>query len=346
MMAALAQGTRAAGHDCVAAAYLEDGPVRASLEEAGISTRVLPPSAGLSLVLPWRIAAWLRAERADVLHTHHLGPALYGQVAARLVGIPMVHTEHSVEFYDVPRRRWLGAALDRVATVVAVSPEVAAWRERELGNACRVVENGVSLPPPAPAGLRGTMRASLGVGADAFVVGCVARLAPEKNHRLLLEAITAIPEAHLVLLGEGPERPLLERLVREQGLGARVHLLGARDDVARWWCAFDVAALTSTREGQPLALLEAMAAGVPVVATAVGGVPELLAQGAGELIEPGALAPLQAALLRLSHDVTARRRLAAAGLERVRARHSVEGMVSRYLELYRALAPEPLRRAS
>lgn len=334
MVAHLAQGSHERGIESVAAAYVEDGPIRDVLERGGVRTRLFVGPRGLRPMLPRELAQWLKEEQVDVLHTHHLGPALYGAAAAWLAGIPLVHTEHSVEFYDVPRRRVLGAALDRWARVVAVSPEIATWRERSFGTRSVVVENGIPSPPPAPPGQREALRSSLSVGPGTCLVGCVARLAPEKNHRLLIDAVVGLRQVELVLIGDGPERQALER--HAQRLGAPVHFLGTRTDTEKWWCAFDVAALASTREGQPLALIEAMRSGVPVVATAVGGVPALVG-AAGRLVPSQDRAALRAELATLANQPALRAELAEAGRTQVERFNSLDTMVDGYVWQYRAV---------
>lgn len=331
MVQTLAVGLRAEGHEAEVAAYLEPGPIELELRREGVLTHSFIGAPGLRATLTLRLARWLRAGGFDVLHTHHLGPAIYGGPAARLAGARHVHTEHSVEFYDLGRRRLVGAVLPRVARVVGVSEAISDWRREAFGAGCRVIENGVVPVGPPHERERRARRAALQFPSDAWVVGCVARLAPEKNHALLLDAARRWDALHLVLIGDGPQRAAIEADVARLGLASRVRLLGARDDVRRWWCAFDVATLTSTREGQPMALLEAMSADVPVVATAVGGVPQLL-EGAGLVVPSGDATALVSALQRMQQP-TVRARCIEAGRV-VATRHSAGEMVRRYLALY------------
>jgi glycosyltransferase involved in cell wall biosynthesis len=326
-------------------AYLEDGPLRPLLEARGVPVHFLPTSPGLSLALPLRIAALLRQRRIDVLHSHHLGPFLYGAVAARLARAAHVHTEHSVEFYDAPRRRAIGRAMPHLAEVVCVAQDIASWRRERLGADSVVVENGVAIPTLAPdAGMRA--RADLGLAPDTLVVGCVARLSPEKDHATLLRAFALVaaarPDAHLVLVGDGPTREALEAQVAAASLRDRVSLLGRRLDTDALLPAFDVGVLSSVREGLPLALLEIMAAGVPVVATAVGGIPALLAQGGGLSVPPADPAALSAAILELLRDPARRHATGLAARALVATRYSDSEMNRRYAETYRRVArPRP-----
>ncbi len=326
--------------DTVVAAYRGDGPVREALETRGAPATLLPGRAGLDPLLPFRIAAWIRSSRADVLHTHHLGPFLYGAAAARLSGVPHVHTEHSHEIYDAPRRRAVGRRMDELATVVAVSEEIAAWRETTLGRRCHVIPNGVAVPPPATPELRARARSALGASDGDVVAGCVARLAPEKDHatlvRALPAALAAAPRLRLALVGDGVERANLEALAGDLGVAGRISFLGARSDVAALLPGLDLFVLASRREGLPLSLLEALAAGVPAVTTAVGEMPRVLGGGAGTTVwanDPDALA---AALVAAALSPSWRRDAGEAGRQLVAARYSMSAMADAYVHFYRS----------
>ncbi len=336
MVVALARGGAALGVRACAAAYLSDGPIRAALASAGAPAEMIGGrGGGLRPALPLSLARWLRRVGADVCHSHHVGPFLYGGAAARIVGVPHVHTEHSVELYDAPRRHRLGWLMPRVSTVVSVSPAVAAWRLEQFGHAGEVVANGVPIPVRSDAA-RAAARARLGVSEDAFVVGCVARLALEKDHRTLIAAARAVPEAVFVLVGDGPERQALERLAADAGPTANVRFTGEVNDVDALYPGFDLVTLSSTREGLPMALLEGMAHGLPVVATAVGGVPALLADGAGLTTPPGDPGALAAAIQSMV-DPARRAPFAEAARRTVEARYSVEQMSAEYARIYRRL---------
>lgn len=327
------------GVESLVIAYLGDGPIRTALEERGVRTLCLEGGPGWNPRLCLRLRSVLVRERIDVLHTHHLGPFIYGAPAARLSGRRHVHTEHSHELYDTTRRRLVGAMMSPLAELVAVTPEVSEYRKRFPGR-CRVIPNGVPLPPDDPK-RRARARAQLGVAGDAFVIGCVARLAPEKNHGGLLEAFGRLrreeARAVLVCAGGGPLESRLRDHARRAGLDPYVSWLGSIDDMSALYPALDVCALNSDREGMPLSLLEAMSYGVPVVATDVGGVGELLAPDAGLVVPPRSPGLMARALGSLARAPEMARSLGDRGKTRVRERHSVEHMAEQYVALYREM---------
>jgi glycosyltransferase involved in cell wall biosynthesis len=194
-----------------------------------------------------------------------------------------------------------------------------------------------------PAARDGAVRAALGVGAGALLVGNVARLAKVKNQALLIDAFAAVgrqlPHARLTIVGEGPERRALEERVEALTLTDVVRLVGARRDMPRVYGELDLYVLSSDIEGTSVSILEAMASGVCVVATAVGGTPELLGHGRyGVLVPPDDPEALAAAMLELLRDPLRRRRLAAAAREHAVEHRSELAMVQRYEELYYRLA--------
>jgi glycosyltransferase involved in cell wall biosynthesis len=172
------------------------------------------------------------------------------------------------------------------------------------------------------------------------VVGAIGRLAPEKDHPLLVRALAPLlgGQARLLIVGEGAERRAIEAEVAARGVESWVGLPGARDDVPEVLAALDLFVLSSRMEGMPLVVLEAMAAGVPVLATAVGGLPKLIRDGeTGFLCPPGDEAALRDRVVALRSDPDGTRAVAARGRAQAREHHGSERMVQRYLELYRRL---------
>jgi glycosyltransferase involved in cell wall biosynthesis len=229
-----------------------------------------------------------------------------------------------------------------------VSPEL-----REIARALHdcpprklaVIENGVDLERfGAVAAARAAARAELGIPADAWVVGSVGRLAREKDYPLLVRAMAPLlgEKGRLVIVGDGGEAEAIRAEVAACKVAPFVLLPGARHDVPRFLAVLDVFALSSRMEGLPLVALEAMAAGLPVVATAVGGLPGLIEDGVtGFLVPPGEEEALRARLTALRDDRAAAQAVARRGQAQARERHSRDAMVRRYLALYSELGARP-----
>lgn len=293
----------------------------------------------------WRLARFLKASGATAIHSHHFASLLHISAARVAAAIPtLVHTEHSLE-YLLPRadyRRTLRWLAKGVSTFAVLGERMRKYYATEIGigsSTLRVIPNGVAIGASPSDEDRREARRLLGCG-DALVVGTVGRLAPEKNYGVLLRAfasLTAGPSTPvLVLLGDGPERGALESEARALGVFERTRFAGWQDNVARLLPAFDVFALSSDAEGLPLALLEAMSLGIPVVSTRVGDIPDVVQHGVeGLLVDPGDEPGYRLALLGLATSAALRSRLGAAAQDVVRARYSKDAMVNAYLQAYR-----------
>ncbi|MFQ5745722.1 MAG: glycosyltransferase [Gemmatimonadota bacterium] len=284
----------------------------------------------------------LRRRGIDVMHSHEFAMALYGASAARAVGIPHVITLHGSTYYaDRLRRRIaLRWAFRRSAAAVAVSGATGERIRTSLGlpaDAIEVIRNGIR---PAP-GDRMETRAALGLGEDEVLAIAVGNLYPVKGYDVLLRALamaagTVSAPWRLAVVGRGEEEAALRDLAGRLGLAPRVRWLGYRDDVPDLMAAADVYVMSSRSEGLPLAVLEAMFAGLPIVATRVGGIPEAVgADREGLLVEPQDPGDLAAALSRLLGDPALRDRLAAAARRRAERDYHVEVMTDAYERLYR-----------
>lgn len=339
MVATIASGGSACGLDCEVWAYAEVGEFRTVMERDGITVRHFRTTDGIRHTLPLRLAAALKRQRIQVLHTHHVGPFLYGGMAAALAGVAHVHTEHSRELYDVPRRAAIGQLMPAVSRVVCVSEELASYRVRAFGDAPDVVPNGVPVPPRPTDEDRAEARRRAGVPAEAPVLGCVARLMPEKDHITLVRALKrvreSLPDTRLVLVGWGDREAAIRDEIAACGLADAVVLLGGRDDVESLLPGFDVLTLTSVREGLPLALLEGMGAGLPIVATRVGEIEALLDGGCGTSCAVGDADAIAEACLAYLQDAAHRSETGLRGRQRVLERYSGASMVARYARIYR-----------
>jgi len=318
------------------------GPALEAARAAGAETQVLG-ARGLARVAA--LARRMRVRGVDVVHGHNPTGGLYGALAGRLAGVgAVIRTEHSFHFPGRHSRAY--PVLERVSTaltdrVVCVCEAVRASHAPRLGGDPRrfvVIPNGVGeAPTPAP---RAATRAALGVPEDAPLVLAVGSLTRQKAQHLLLEALArpALAGARAWIAGEGPLAAELARRAEALGLGARVAWLGARQDVGDLLEACDVFVLPSEREGLSVTLLEAMRAGRPAVATAVGGNPEAVADGVtGRIVPPGDPGALAAALGGLLADAPCRAAFGRAARERWRAEFTAERMVRETETLYRAL---------
>ncbi len=285
------------------------------------------------------IARHVRAMRAlapDIcfvnLQTPYAGQ--YGQLAGLLSGgAKVVVTEHSTLGSTSRFRRWLKRRLSaRLAAHIGVGVEAARLIEEDAGlraGSIMVIHNGVPLPPPDERPVR---------LVPGLVIGSIGRIDLLKGYDVLVGAMSSVRDATLVLVGEGKDRVALGELAAASGVGERVVLTGWRDDGMGLVSGFDVFVLPSLLEGFPLSILEAMQRGRPVVATAVGSVPELVVDGeTGFLVPPGDEEALADAVNRLIADEGLRRRLGDAGRERARSRFALDRAVDRYELLFRSL---------
>jgi glycosyltransferase involved in cell wall biosynthesis len=317
-------------------------PWDATLRESGVPWFALGRRRTVD-VLPFRrLAAVLRRQRVDVLHAHMFGSNVWGSVVGRAAGVPVVVAHEQTWSYEgQPLRRLLdGRLVGRLADAfVAVST---ADRDRMIAlegvpaSKLRVELNGfVPRVGPRPAT---DLRSELGLGADVPLIGTVAILRPQKALEVLLDAFARLDAgAHLVIAGDGECRASLEERASALGVRERAHFLGLRDDVDGLLPEFDVAAMSSDFEGTPLFAFECMAAGTPLVATAVGGLPDMLDDGqSAVLVAPRDPAALADGLGRALADPSLRARLAAAARERL-ARYHIDAVASRFADLYTEL---------
>jgi len=275
------------------------------------------------------------------VHTHNRLPLIYGAPAGKMAGATVVHTRHGPG-RGKRKEQWLrtgaGYFLD---AYVAVSPELRALAS-SLGDCAprklSVIENGIDLVRfGGQPGDRHAARAALGIPDGAWVVGSVGRLAKEKNYPLLVRACAPLlgPAGRLVIVGDGAEAAAIRAEAAARMVQDFTALPGVRDDIPRLLAGLDAFAISSTMEGLPLCALEAMAAGLPVVATAVGGLPGLIEDGVtGYLVPPGDEDALRRRLAALRDDPTTARAVGARGQAHVRGKYSREAMVQRYLTLY------------
>ena len=337
--------------DVVVAAQGE-GPLRDAVRDAGARyvalrhvRRAVGPRDALGLL---ELMALMRRERPAVLHANSSKAGILGRLAAALSRVPVrVFTAHGWAFGarggpSSALYRWA----DRLARPLTTAVVCVSESERTVGLAARtcdpartcVIHNGVALDGVAPAALDGAPPVLVSVG----------RLAAPKDPLTLVTALASLPPGSFraVLVGGGPEHAAVAAAVRRAGLDGVVALLGDRDDVPALLAAGDLFVLASRSEGFPMSVLEAMAAGLPVIASAVGGVPEAVLDGeTGMLVPPGDAGALAGAIVRLLADGRLRREMGSAGRARAAAHFGLERFAAQHVQVYeRALAEAPKRR--
>lgn len=293
--------------------------------------------------LPFRLARIAAASGIEVIHTHEWGVFLEGTLAGVLARTPvMVHTVHGpyTAYPSGGRSRLKRSirhaierrAIRRFAKLVTVADSMQEYIRDEIGiSASRMttIHNGIRMEPLIQGN---TARNS----CVTFI--SVGRLAKIKNHALMIRAFRATGEkrSRLLLVGDGPERAALEALARELGLGGRVEFLGFRHDVAELLATSDAFLISSDHEGLSIAVLEAMRAGLPVIGTRVGGMPEAVQEGrTGLLVAKGDVEAMARAMRLLLDSPDERARLGSEGRRYLEAEFSIESMVSRYEQFYR-----------
>ena len=326
----------------VAVAAYGPGPLREAAAANGV--RFIPLRHVRRPINPLRDAAGLaelvrllRRERPDILHASSSKAGVLGRLAALLAGVPIriftvhgwafsAHSGASSTFYH-----WADRLMRPLTTVTICVSEHSRARGLEAGTctaeATAVIPNAVDIRP-AQASRR---------NRDRPVLVAVGRLKAPKDFLTLVRGLALLPpgSVHALIVGEGPDRPALEAEIRRLGIGDRVQLLGERHDVAELLAGADMFVLSSASEGMPVSVLEAMAAGLPVVGSRVGGVPELVLDGeTGLLVEPGDPGELAAAIGRLVADPELSRQLGEAGRERAQGRFALDTFQRAHVELY------------
>jgi glycosyltransferase involved in cell wall biosynthesis len=320
---------------------------------AGVVRRVceIPMRGDLDVRMAWQIARIAKEEEPDLIHLHsRRGINWYGGLAARWGGWPVVYTRRN----DDRENPWVArpkyALFDRV---VAISTGV----EHMLRGAgvpaekLRLVHSAIDPAPFAAPADRALVRRELGVGEGDLVVGMVAQFIKRKGHAVLLDALERLrdqfPHLRVLLFGDGPLQGDVARKLAAKGLSRIVRLLGFRDDIPRILPVLDLVVHPAYREGLGVALIQAAAAGVPIVACRAGGIPDIVRhEENGLLVEPGNVAGLAAAIQQLLADEPLRRRLGDAGRDLVARQFTYDRMVAGNLAVYRELLAPSVARAA
>lgn len=321
----------------------EAGPIGLEIERTGVPFRVLGLKPGV--LRPFdvlRLRDFLYECQPDIVHTFLLTGSLYGRFAAMMARVPVViGTE--VNVYERKRtlhtlaERWLMRDTDAVVASAESVRDFYIQQVKADPSKVEVIYNAVDWEQLQATVERDELRASVDVPADVPLLTIIARLTEQKGHRILLDALARpdLAHAHLLVVGDGPLREALERQALNLELSARVRFAGARRDLGNILAATDVFVMPSFWEGLPLAMVLAMGAGLPVVATRVAGIPEVVQDGVtGLLVPPGDSSELGAALSRVVNNDTTRVLLGQAARTFVRPRFGVDGYVNAITGLY------------
>lgn len=321
------------------------GPFGEMLQARGIPVTVVGMDGGPLRTIR-RLWGHFRECPPSVVHCHNLQSHLYGSLSGRACGVrAIVFSKHGTHFPLESTGGWLNSRLLRYSHTVAVSEDILSLCLRRLRLHKRNVHyipNGLSLHPYQNLPSRAEARRQLGWPANDFRVGVVARLAAGKGHSVLLHAFQAFlptaPQAKLVIIGDGPERPSIQQTIEELGLGGSVVFTGVQKEIPRYLAALDLFTLPSFDEGIPMTILEAMAAGLPVLATVVGGIPQVVVNGKTGILVPARSADrLAEALTKLYLNPDLAASMGKEGRIRVQDEFDAQVMVNRYEKLYSKL---------
>jgi glycosyltransferase involved in cell wall biosynthesis len=344
----LAIAHRNAGHDSTIYTVFEDGPLADRAREAGVPVVCFKKKRGFSADAIFRMARQLRTDRVEVLHTHNSGSHHYGVSAGRLAGVrAIVNTRHGLAFHSPKRQELYYRAVmpftDAVVCVCADGLRRFVERKSFPENKARVIPNGI------PVRRFQEFRANPGGLLPKIRFGTIGRLVKAKAHDVLVDAFALVarelPEAELHIWGYGELQPELLSRIFQQHLGGRIHYHGATDNSPLSLQQLDIFVLSSISEGLPLVILEAMAAGLPIVSSAVGGIPEVAPEGVVAWYCPaGDPVALAAAMKQGAGGDLAGRGAAAYRL--AAERFSVEAMQQSYEDLFTEITGgRPLHRA-
>jgi glycosyltransferase involved in cell wall biosynthesis len=334
---------------CVRVCYSTPGPIAEEIRSMDIPVTRLPHLARVDPILLWRIFLEIRRHKPDIVHTHLFKSDFHGRLAARLAGVPVViSTVHNC--HNWVKNPVLGVTYGLTARladrIIAVSDEVQnhVVRYAHLDPAkVTIIPNAIPIEQFKSANGRGTaVRKELGIPMGVPVIGIVARLAVSKDHETFLRAaalvLQSIPNTLFLVVGDGPLRASLETMASVLGISHATIFCGIRKDIPAVYDAMDILVFSSLWEGLPVALLEGMAARLPVVATSVGGIPGVIKPDVSGLLVPSSNAePLAQACIKLIKNPHLREKMGLAGQSHVQAHYSMNGMVEKTVDLYQSL---------
>jgi glycosyltransferase involved in cell wall biosynthesis len=340
-----------------------EGSMREHIQAQGVAPILIPHLIGnprlnaLDIMAFAHILRLFRRQRPMIVHTHTSKAGLLGRVAARLTGVPIiVHTFHGLvlkSHYGALKtngvraaERWLARFSDRLITVSNEDKKTLLAYRVAPAHIIEVIPLGLELDQFINSRKRrGVLHRELGLDATSRLIGIVGRIAPIKNHRLFFDAMVRVLKkhttAHVIVAGDGELRHEMEDHVREMSIANRVSFLGWRQDLPQVYADLDVLVISSNNEGTPVSAIEAMAAGRAVVATRVGGLPDVISDGeTGYLVAPGNVEQLASAVERALEDCETTDRLRCNARESVKDKFTVARLTADIDSLYRRLLAE------
>lgn len=335
LASSIGRGLDPARYESFFAAVGPNGPIGEALRVDGYSVTTFDRRDGLDLRLFPRVWKFLHEVKPDIVQTHHVASLIYGGLPARLSGAKVIHTEHEINtFRQFPRQlKWLRRLSPLVDRFVVIDPSIATFLEEAASierSRIRVIRNGIDLHRFLPSKVR---------SSAGLTIGWLARLDPPKRPDLVIEAFRRLrdrgADVRLRMIGPGSLQEGVRRQVSELGLGDVVETPGPKSDVPEQLQRMDVYVLVSDAEGLPISLAEAMACGLPCVASAVGGIPSLLRQGQnGLLLEKNSAADLAEHLWNLISDPARRALLGAAARQTIVEQFDFARTIAQYADLF------------
>ena len=319
------------------------GWLKERCETLGLPTVVVPMEGQWDFRWIVRCCRVVRRQNVSLIHAHEFRANAFGALVAKLCGIPLVGTVHGKNYYpDHVKRRMAYRWASRAAHMVAVSHDLRHFLEERIGIAhdrIAVIHNGVDMIQQGSLDQVRRLRSEFGIGEDAFIIGIVGSLYPVKGHVHLFHALRTVlghhPKTRLLVIGQGDLEQTLKQKVSDLGIEGAVSFLGLRNDVPRVLPLLDLFVLPSLSEGLSVALLEAMSTGVPVIASKVGGNPEIVVDGeTGYLVPPERSEELASRIIEIMSDRESSRLLGERGREWVAREFTTARMLERYQDLY------------
>ena len=322
------------------------------IQRSGTEYFLLPKNGdGIDWGLVYRLARLIRSGKVDLVHSHNWGTFLYSVLAAKLAGVPIVHGEHGKNQSEVGgdgrakrvAKRVLGRRVDQIVPVCqAIADEWIAYGVPQ--DRVKSIPNGVDINRFCPRPDRGACRDEFGLPESAFLVGSVGRLDELKNYEVLVQVLGKmkddLPDIHVAILGDGPQRTMLQELAQRTGIAERVHLLGFRTRPELFLAGLDIFILPSKYEGMSNVVLEAMSTALPIVCADLRSHREIFVPGReGEIVSPCSAATFAASIDQLYRDDRRRRELGLAARARILKEFSIEQMVNSYARMYDTYMP-------